>query len=42
MVSCCDNFVLVIVLLLLIERSDHEQDYEQEHEGAFGCGSAAV
>jgi hypothetical protein len=31
-VSRRDNFVLVIVLLLVIDRSDQEHDYEQEHE----------
>jgi hypothetical protein len=26
------HFVLVLLLLLVIARSDHERDYEQEHE----------
>jgi hypothetical protein len=34
-------FVLVLLtsrmLLLVIDRSDYEHDYEQEHEGSFGC-----
>ena len=32
----------VIVLLLVIDRFDHEQDYEQEHERSFGCGGRGV
>jgi hypothetical protein len=28
----------VIVLLLVIDRSDYDHDYEQEHEGSFSCG----
>ena len=29
------SFVLVIVLLLVLDRSDYERDCEQEHEGSF-------
>lgn len=35
-VSRCDDFVLLIVLLLVIGRSDHDQDYEQEQEDLPG------
>jgi hypothetical protein len=31
----CDDFVIVIVLLLVIDRSEHEHDYHQEHEGSL-------
>jgi hypothetical protein len=33
-VSRCDNYVLLIVISLVIDRSD----YDQEHERSFGCG----
>jgi hypothetical protein len=32
-IHVCADFVLVIVLLLVIDRSEYGHDYDQEHEG---------
>jgi len=43
-VSRSDDFVLMIVLLLVIDGSEYEHDYDYDHEqeSSVGCGSRGV